>query len=292
MIRSFLPRAAPLFVAALLFASSEVCLAGGHGGYGWHGGYRRGWGYGYGWGGYGWGWDYGYGWGGYGWGGYGYGWDYPPAVIINYLPSYAPPLYGAPAVDPEQVLPAPRLVPPPAPAPTDNAAHLQITAPGADAEVWLNGVRTRQVGSEQSYKSPPVTPGEKYSYEVKARWTENGKVVERTQTVLVQANQRLRVDLGKAVPETPTSPTENVAHLQIAAPGSDAEVWLNGVRTKQTGSVQRYQTPPMTPGEKYSYEVKARWTENGQSVERTRTIVVRANEKLKVDLGMAEVAAK
>jgi uncharacterized protein (TIGR03000 family) len=194
------------------------------------------------------GWDGGWGWG---WPVYGFGW--------------APGLYVA------------------APAPTDGLAHFSVAVPAANAEVWLNGERTAQTGTDRRFKSPPIDPNKDYSYEVKARWLENGKPVERTQTVLVQANQRLTVDLAKPV---------EVAHFKVVVPAGDAEVWLNGQRTAQTGTDRRFQSPPITPGKDYSYEVKARWLENGQAVERTETIVVQAGKAVSVNLSKTALAAR
>jgi uncharacterized protein (TIGR03000 family) len=125
-----------------------------------------------------------------------------------------------------------------------------------------------------------MEPGQKYAYDIKARWTENGKPIEVTRTVYVKANEQLRVNLGRPEPMG----ADNVARFQISAPSADAEVWLNGVRTKQTGNFQCYTTPVMEPGQKYAYDIKARWTENGKSVEVTRTVYIKATEQLHVDL--------
>ena len=44
------------------------------------------------------------------------------------------------------------------------------------------------------------------------------------------------------------------------------------------------QSPPLTPGQDYTYEVHARWTDDGRTVDRTRKIHVRANALTEVDL--------
>lgn len=70
----------------------------------------------------------------------------------------------------------------------------------ADAQVWLNGTKTKATGAVREYVSPPLETGWKYSYEVKGRWTENGKAVERTRAVRVQPGQTLEIDLQKKAP--------------------------------------------------------------------------------------------
>jgi uncharacterized protein (TIGR03000 family) len=78
----------------------------------------------------------------------------------------------------------------------DNRAHLWLQVP-ADAEVWFDGERTRQGGSLRHYYTPLLTPGKNYSYQVQARWTEDGKTVERKERVEVHAGQSLRVNLTR-----------------------------------------------------------------------------------------------
>ncbi len=76
----------------------------------------------------------------------------------------------------------------------DRKAHLWLRVP-ADAEVWFDGDKTRQTGTLRHYYTPPLTPGKQFSYQVLARWTEDGKTVERKQRVEVRAGETVRVDL-------------------------------------------------------------------------------------------------
>ena len=78
----------------------------------------------------------------------------------------------------------------------DNMAHLLVLVP-KNAELWFNGTKTKQTGAEREFVSPALTPGKRYSYELKAQWTENGKTVEQTRTVHVQTNTWQRIDFTK-----------------------------------------------------------------------------------------------
>jgi uncharacterized protein (TIGR03000 family) len=69
---------------------------------------------------------------------------------------------------------------------------------------------------------------------------------------------------------------DNAAHLRILAP-ADAKVWVGGVETGRTGPDRSFASPPLIPGKTYTYEVKARWMDAGQPVERTRQVKVEAN---------------
>jgi uncharacterized protein (TIGR03000 family) len=72
-------------------------------------------------------------------------------------------------------------------------AYITVVVP-EDAAVFFDGEATRQTGGTRRFESPPLESGTKYSYEVTARWTANGKQVEEKRTVRVTAGARVRVD--------------------------------------------------------------------------------------------------
>jgi uncharacterized protein (TIGR03000 family) len=78
-------------------------------------------------------------------------------------------------------------------------------------------------------------------------------------------------------------PQDNAAHIRLIVP-ADAKVWFGKSATQQTGAVRWFESPELTPGKDYVYDVKATWTENGKAVTRTRQVDVRANSITAVDL--------
>lgn len=76
----------------------------------------------------------------------------------------------------------------------DNAAHFRLHVP-ANAEIWFGGHKTSQMGPVRDFSSPPLTPGKNYRYDIRARWTENGKTVDRTWNVDVHAGEFKDLDL-------------------------------------------------------------------------------------------------
>ena len=105
--------------------------------------------------------------------------------------SYAAPEYGD-------------LTPPPADTgayapPADNVAHMHVIVP-PDAKVWFNGSPTQQAGSDREFASPPLVPGQDYSYDITARWTEDGREVTQTRHVDVRANADVVVDFTRPGP--------------------------------------------------------------------------------------------
>ena len=82
---------------------------------------------------------------------------------------------------------------------------------------------------------------------------------------------------------------DNAAHLRILVP-ADAKVWVGGMETTKRGQERDFASPALTPGKAYTYEVKARWMQAGEPVERTRRVKVMANQTTTVDFGqVAEV---
>jgi uncharacterized protein (TIGR03000 family) len=82
-------------------------------------------------------------------------------------------------------------------------------------------------------------------------------------------------------PNAASAQSDETAHVTVSAP-SDAEVWFDGTKTTSTGSVREYQSPPLTPGSQYTYEVRARWNENGQKVTQTQQVKVTAGAHISV----------
>jgi len=72
------------------------------------------------------------------------------------------------------------------------AVTMSIRVP-PDAEVWFGDVKTNLTGAERLFVSPPLEPGKDYTYEIRARWNEDGRPVERTRTLQVHAGDRLNI---------------------------------------------------------------------------------------------------
>jgi uncharacterized protein (TIGR03000 family) len=76
---------------------------------------------------------------------------------------------------------------------------------------------------------------------------------------------------------------DNEARLHVVVP-ADAKVWFDDKATQQTGPERYFESPPLTPGKEYSYDIKVQWRDrNGKEVTRTRHVDVRANSAVNVD---------
>jgi uncharacterized protein (TIGR03000 family) len=73
------------------------------------------------------------------------------------------------------------------------------------------------------------------------------------------------------------------AYLDVLTP-ADAEVFIGGQKTVQTGPRRLFYSPPLTPDRAFAYEIQAKWLENGREVTLSRTVRVHAGERVMVDL--------
>jgi uncharacterized protein (TIGR03000 family) len=85
----------------------------------------------------------------------------------------------------------------------------------------------------------------------------------------------------------PAQPSGNLPVLVRVWLPADAEVWFNGTPASQKGAYREFMSPPVPPGKGYVYEVRARWMVDGQPVEQTRTVRVRAGDRVSVDFTQA-----
>jgi len=76
-----------------------------------------------------------------------------------------------------------------------NTVRLNVWVPAANAKVWIDHTLMQQTGTYRTFESPSLTPGSDYSYTIRGQWTQNGKTVERAQTVKFHAGEQVNVNL-------------------------------------------------------------------------------------------------
>jgi len=91
----------------------------------------------------------------------------------------------------------------------DNNALINVRVP-PNAEVFFDDQGTSQIGSFRSFISPPLNSDRNFVYHIRARWTENGRQVEKVRNIEVHAGDRLFVNF--------ISPTRGTSG-QFGAPG-------------------------------------------------------------------------
>jgi uncharacterized protein (TIGR03000 family) len=146
-----------------------------------------------------------------GFGGYGYGAYYP---YYGYYDSYEPSSNLSPGVTDDSgyygsygdVTPSYSDYYAPATAAPDTSAGITVKVP-ADAEIWFNDTKTTSTGSVRAFHSPPLTPGDRYTYDIRARWNENGHELTQTQQVKVTAGAKVNVQFLVQPTKAPTAPS-------------------------------------------------------------------------------------
>jgi len=76
--------------------------------------------------------------------------------------------------------------------------------------------------------------------------------------------------------------SQQTATMVVLVPRADAKVWVDGAATSQQGMERTFNSPPLDPGT-YIYTIRARWTENGQAIERERRVNVQPGQSVKVN---------
>lgn len=84
-----------------------------------------------------------------------------------------------------------------APAATESQdrAYFTVRLP-AEAELWINNVRSAQRGDSRRFNTPPLEMGRPYRYDIHARWLENGREVVRSRTLEVRAGLTTTLDFN------------------------------------------------------------------------------------------------
>jgi uncharacterized protein (TIGR03000 family) len=79
-----------------------------------------------------------------------------------------------------------------------------------------------------------------------------------------------------------SSPEEQVAYVHVRVSPPHAEISFEGSKTAQIGSSRLYVSPPLMSGQNYTYTIRVSWKKTGGEVTQTRTVGVRAGDRLSV----------
>jgi uncharacterized protein (TIGR03000 family) len=74
-----------------------------------------------------------------------------------------------------------------------------------------------------------------------------------------------------------------IVHL----PDPNAEVWFQDYKTQQRGTLRYYESGRLDPKLSYTFQVRARWLENGQQMDETRQVQARAGQTVTVGFAAA-----
>jgi len=73
------------------------------------------------------------------------------------------------------------------------------------------------------------------------------------------------------------------AYLEVYVP-ANARLTIDSAKTQQTGTLRRFESPPLPPGQGFTYRVKAVWDVQGNEIVSEKTVRIVAGQETKVDL--------
>jgi uncharacterized protein (TIGR03000 family) len=96
--------------------------------------------------------------------------------------------------------------------------------------------------------------------------------------------ERLVVEGSDAKVVANDVPSGQVLYLSVKVPQPAAEIFVDGMKTAMTGTDRLFESPPLSGDKEYAYDIVARWTEGGATVERKKTVKGKPGEVVRVDL--------
>jgi uncharacterized protein (TIGR03000 family) len=75
------------------------------------------------------------------------------------------------------------------------------------------------------------------------------------------------------------APPATSATVSVLLP-ADADLWFQGMKIPQAGTLRRFNTPELNPLLSYSYDVQATWLAEGRWVSQSQRMLVRAGDHL------------
>jgi uncharacterized protein (TIGR03000 family) len=92
-----------------------------------------------------------------------------------------------------------------------------------------------------------------------------------------------------AQPAHPQPLAQQTVTLRVLLPFADAQLMIDDLLTRQTGTERTFVSPPLDPGRDYSYTIQATWRPNNYTtITRTRRVAFRPGQKVEADLRQAD----
>ena len=204
---------------------------------------------------------------------------------------------------------APDAPPAEAPArPAPDAAGVYVPADGVaisvrvptGAKIFINDRATSSTGDERLYVSRGLRSGATYRYVVRAEVMQDGKKVDKEETVRLQPGQNANLEFNftEEVAKTPESTdvsAKPVATTLLVNVPAKAKVFLSGAATDATGSSRQYVTHRLAEGQSWdNYLVRAEIERDGRKISRVPRVSIDGGEtrQLNFDFDSPAVATR
>jgi len=74
------------------------------------------------------------------------------------------------------------------------------------------------------------------------------------------------------------SPANDTVTINVTVPADDAKILFGGSMTVQRGKQRQFVSPPLQPGQEYTYDIQVNWKQDGREVTRNRRITIHAGD--------------
>jgi uncharacterized protein (TIGR03000 family) len=194
----------------------------------------------------------------------------------------------------------PRIMPPAVPRPElpppqEGKGQVLMEMP-ADALVFVNDKR---IDAATAFLTPELQPDQEYAVKVETVSVHGGKNINRVKRLSIHAGEVVRLAYQDMEPAEQrwTSTGQKAAapaHITVRLP-ADARLNVHGVDCPLTSETRTFDTPVLTPGETYSYLLKAEVLRDGRTVAQTQRVTFRSGQRVLVsfeDLGTRSLSAR
>jgi uncharacterized protein (TIGR03000 family) len=148
-----------------------------------------------------------------------------------------------------------------------------------DARVFINNLATKTPGMNRRYVSHGLETGFRYSYEIRAEVTRNGKLIQETQTVQLEAGQTRNLDF-----KVLDKPAAIVTTLILHVP-QGARVTLAGKALPDGNETRTFQTRQLVTGETWTdYPIQVTYQQDGRTRQIQRNVTIKAGNTHEIKL--------
>jgi uncharacterized protein (TIGR03000 family) len=162
--------------------------------------------------------------------------------------------------------------------PAGKPATVTVQLP-SDARLYADGQPVQFDPATKSFATPSLNSGEDYEYTLKAEVLQGGRILTESKTVKVRAGQTTQVAFDNLrAPGREAEVAQAPARITVQLPAR-AKLYVNNV----LWTTRSFDTPTLTKGHEYSYDLRAELEQNGQTIREAKTVKFQAGAKLTVE---------
>lgn len=142
-----------------------------------------------------------------------------PAVVGSYvLPTVAAPVVASPGIlSGDAVAPLSYYYGAANTVSSPSSTSIILRLP-SNAEVWIQGKKMDEKGTERLFNLPSLNSGKTYDYEVRVSWPENGQTVSRTSHLNVRFGDQQSITYVAGLASKKPAPAEASTPMEAPAP--------------------------------------------------------------------------